>query len=364
MGNQWENEYTPDEVSHPGGTLKDLIDEKGINQAQLAERTGRPKKTINGIIKGKTGITPETAIQLERVLGAPASFWIKRQCQYDESIARKYAKEKLQQHLDWLNKIPVKEMIKVGWIPQLKEPTDILNAVLTYFGVNSPSEWDKVWQNPVGAYRQSAAFKKSPESNSVWLRKGEIEAQKITCNPYNAERFRQILKEIRSLTRHDPEVFENRVVEGCAEAGVAVVFVPTLKEVPVYGVTRWLTPQKALIQLSLRGNYEDMLWFTFFHEVGHILRHGKKDVFIESEGFKDEKEKEADLFASNFLIPPAKWKAFIQSNKHRTKQAVLAFAKELDISPAIIVGRLQHVKQLPFSHMNDLRRRYKFKKDN
>ena len=47
MVNKWENEYTPDEVSHPGGTLKDLLDEKGMNQAQFAERTGRPKKTIN-----------------------------------------------------------------------------------------------------------------------------------------------------------------------------------------------------------------------------------------------------------------------------------------------------------------------------
>jgi len=95
MVNKWENEYRPDEVSHPGGTLKDLLDEKGMNQAQLAERTGRPKKTINEIIKGKTGITPETSIQLERVLGAPASFWIKRQCQYDESVARRNAREKL-----------------------------------------------------------------------------------------------------------------------------------------------------------------------------------------------------------------------------------------------------------------------------
>ena len=364
MVNKWENEYTPDEVSHPGGTLKDLLDEKGMNQAQLAERTGRPKKTINEIIKGKTGITPETAIQLERVLGAPASFWIKRQCQYDESVARRNAREKLKEHLDWLNTIPVKEMIKVEWIPALNEPTEILNAVLTFFGVNSPSEWEAVWQNPQGAYRQSAAFEKKPEANSVWLRKGEIEAGKIGCNAYDPALFRQRLKEIRSLIRHDPEIFESRVVEGCAEAGVAVVFVPPLKDVPVYGVTRWMTPEKALIQLSLRGKYEDILWFTFFHETAHILKHGKKEVFVESVGFTEEKEEEADVFASNFLIPAGEWRRFIQSGKYKAKQAVLAFSDDLDISPAIIVGRLQHEGLLPYTHMNDLRRRYKFKDEN
>jgi HTH-type transcriptional regulator/antitoxin HigA len=353
MVNKWVNEYTPVDVSHPGGTLKDLLDEKGMNQAQLAERTGRPKKTINEIIKGKTGITPETAIQLERVLSTPASFWINRQCQYDESVARKNSQEKLKDQLDWLEKIPVKEMVKAGWIPSFKDPTEMLNGVLTFFGVNSPHQWEVVWQNLEGVYRQSTAFEKSPEANSVWLRKGEIETEKIDCGFYDSTLFRQRLKEIRSLTRHDPEIFESRVVEGCAEAGVAVVFVPPLKGVPVYGVTRWITPEKALIQLSLRGRYEDILWFTFFHEAGHILKHGKKEVFVESEGFTNDKEKEADAFASDFLIPTGEWRRFIQSGKYRNKQAVLAFADELDISPAIIVGRLQHESLLPHSHMND-----------
>ena len=83
----------PETVSHPGGTLEDALEERGMSQAELAERTGRPKKAIHEIIKGKTVITPETAIQLERVLGIPASFWSKRQRRYDEYIAIKAEEE-------------------------------------------------------------------------------------------------------------------------------------------------------------------------------------------------------------------------------------------------------------------------------
>ena len=89
MASRIVNEYRPETVSHPGGTLEDVLEEKGMSQAELAERTGRPKKAIHEIIKGKTVITPETAIQLERVLGIPASFWSNRQRRYDEYIARK-----------------------------------------------------------------------------------------------------------------------------------------------------------------------------------------------------------------------------------------------------------------------------------
>ena len=77
-----KNQYYPAEVSPPGETLLEILEERGISQADLAEGTGCPRKTINEIIKGKAAITPETALQLERVLGVPASFWNAREAQY------------------------------------------------------------------------------------------------------------------------------------------------------------------------------------------------------------------------------------------------------------------------------------------
>ncbi len=72
MSNPIQNQYTPDVVSPPGETLLEILEDRGMSQAELAERTGRPKKTINEIIKGKAALTPETAIQL-------SAFWARRQ---------------------------------------------------------------------------------------------------------------------------------------------------------------------------------------------------------------------------------------------------------------------------------------------
>jgi addiction module HigA family antidote len=74
MARKQNNQFVPDYASAPGSTLLETIVERGISQAELAERTGRSKKHINEIIKGKQPITAETALQLERVLGVKADF--------------------------------------------------------------------------------------------------------------------------------------------------------------------------------------------------------------------------------------------------------------------------------------------------
>lgn len=88
MSNTIQNQYNPDYVSPPGETLEEVLEERGMSQAELAERAGRPKETINEIINGKAAITPETALELEWVLGIPASFWNNREKHYREALAR------------------------------------------------------------------------------------------------------------------------------------------------------------------------------------------------------------------------------------------------------------------------------------
>ena len=88
MNRQSKNSYMPDMVSYPGETVLETIEAYGMSQAELAERMGRPKKTVNEIIHGKAAITPETALQLERVLNVAPRFWMNREQQYREAVAR------------------------------------------------------------------------------------------------------------------------------------------------------------------------------------------------------------------------------------------------------------------------------------
>ena len=363
MTDRIQNEYIPDYVTPPGETLQEILDTMGMTKAELAERIGKTPKTVGEIIKHGAPITPATAMELEKVLGTPASFWNNRERRFRESLARQDERKNLIKECGWLKVFPLGEMIQKGWIKKHIDKITQVDELLRFFGVASCEQWTKLWVSPDAVYRQSKAFSNKPEACSVWLRKGELQAREITCAPYKKERFKSALKEIRFLTRSAPERFETRTIELCADAGVAVVFTSQIKGAPVYGVTRWLTPDRAMIQLSLRGRFEDLLWFTFFHEAGHILVHGKKEVFIETNEDQNIKEKEADQFATNFLIPPAAWHHFIALDNYRGSAAVEAFAAQLEISPAIIVGRLQYEKLIPHSHLNGLRRRFEIRSE-
>jgi addiction module HigA family antidote len=361
--------FTPDYAVPPGETLLETIETLGMSQADLAQRMGRPLKTINEIIKGKAAITADTALQLEKVFRIPASFWNNSERNYREALARIEEKTRLEAQSAWLQELPLKCMWDFAWIKRHPEPALQMDAVLQFFGVASPDAWREVWVESVAErlavdFRKSKAFESSWAALAAWLRKGELEAQEIQCAEFQADAFKSALEEIRSLTAEPPEVFEPRMVELSAKAGVALTFVPPLPKTHVSGATRWLAASKALVQLSLRGKSDDLLWFTFFHEAGHILLHGKRDVFIEDGQQKSAKEAEADRFSADFLIPPGEWKKFTAAVRRPNHADVAGFAQDLGIAPGIVVGRLQHERILPRSHLNDMKVRFKFVEPN
>lgn len=352
------NQYNPSEVSPPGETLLEVLEERGITQAELAERTGRPRKTINEIIKGKTAITPETALQLERVLGVPASFWNARETQYREFLAKQDEIERFESELAWIKKFPVREMVKNRLIPDAPDQMSTLYALLRFFGIASPEQWKSVWQ----LKQPSFAFRKSRQSNehalSVWLRCGQIAGEQSTCAEYNANAFKASLREIRKLTVLPPPQFQPLLSEVCGRCGVVVVFIRELRGSGASGATFWTLGQtRPVIMLSLRYKTDDHLWFTFFHEAAHILLHGKREVFIEGMNNVDEREEEANRFAADFLIPQERLRHFLARPGHITLDRISKFAAELGIAPGIVVGRLQHDKHLPRTHGNGLKRR-------
>lgn len=355
MGKSAKNEYHPDYVSHPGKTLLETINSLGMSQTELAERTGRPSKTINEIIKGKAKIIPETAIQLEKVFGIPASFWNNRQRRHDEFLARKAEQKSLGKQVDWTKNFPFTAMVRLKWIPQTRNPVERLNNILAFFGVATPEAWEDHWKTIRVYYRKSNKAESNPYALAAWLRMGARIALKIECLPFNRAKFIATLQKIRTLTVESPDVFCKKMVDLCASCGVAVVFVPQLPKT-ASGATRWMNSDKALIQLSLKYRTDDHFWFSFFHEAGHIINHPKRAIFIENNGYSSTEEDEADSFASELLIPKSEYRNFVKTSS-LDDTSIRAFALRLNISPGIVVGRLQYDKQIEFYEMNELKQK-------
>jgi len=351
------NEYIPDYIVTPGEVLEEHLEYAGLSQAALAERTGLSKKTINEIVKAKSAITAETALKFERTIGRPAHFWSNLERQYQEDKTRLADKIRLEEDLHWLEIFPVKDMVKMGWIEKNKEKTKQLAALLQFFAVASPAQLETICINNLQtAFRKKQNTQKDIAVISSWLRRGEIMAQEEQCNKFDRQIFQNNLKEIRILTLADKKLnnFIPKLKALCAAAGVAVVFVPALPRLGTYGATRWHN-DKYIMQLSMYGKSNDQMWFTIFHEACHIINHSRSELYIKETGSYNEKEKEADIFAKNILIPPKELSIFIAYTPTLTIQQIKRFAAAIGIAPGIVVGRLQHDGVIPRNWGNDLK---------
>lgn len=334
-------------VHHPGETLAEKLKEMGMSIKEFAVRVSKPEKTIFAVINGNSSITTEMAVSFETVTKIPASFWLRKQQMYDEYMVRKKREEDATAAIAWMRMFPYTIMVKRGWIAATKVAEEKVRHLFEYFGVSTEKAWEDYYLNKALklAFRISLSSTKDPHAMSVWLRQGELQAaaQNLTV-PFDEKKLKASLPAMKQLMIDDPDDFFQRLQEICNSCGIILIATNTLPKAPINGATRWIkdTP---VIQLSGRYKGYDNLWFNFFHEVGHILLHGKKDIFLEEAGIEGqnvEKEKEADAFASEILLSSTDERDFLQ-NSVFSEDTILKAARKYHTHPSILVGRLKHI---------------------
>ena len=343
------NKYFADIAIAPGELLLETIESLEMPQIELAERMGMAKKTINEIIKGKAPITPETALKLESVLGAPASFWNNLEVNYQEALARIKAQQEIEDEIEIVKQIPYSEMAKNIWIIKTRDVSEKVRNLRSYFGVASLKQIPKV----NAAFRRSEGANVSEYALASWLRQGEIMAREIETEQFNKAKLRKLIPEFRKFTLKDPDEFYDEMVTLCSECGIALTVVKHLPKTYVCGATNWVNKNKAVVELSIRGGRADIFWFTFFHEIAHIIHHNEKEFHIHTTN-NDCVEDEADDIAGNWLIPHDKYKDFIESGKYLNRLGIIQFANSIEVHPCIIIGRLQHEKKINYTAYSDL----------
>ncbi len=349
------HKWTPDYAIPPGWLLEEHLEVRGYSQAEFARRCGRSPKLISEIIAGKAPIELDTALQFEKVLGLSANVWVNIESIYRLQLAKEAEAKKVRVDVEWARSFPVRELVERGCLSRPESDVDLVSELLTFFRVASSDAWKIKYSYANVAYRHSLKFRSDEKVVATWLRLGEIEAEQQECALYNKGQFQKAVRHIRGLTREPIESALKQVETLCNEAGVALALVKPLKRMALSGAAWWLSPRKAIIQLTARHKTDDHLWFSFFHEAAHVLLHSKKAVFVDEGNESDtEQESEANTWASNLLVPKAAWKQITQISPPSAR-VVKEFAKEQGIAPGIVVGRLQHEGILGWSHLNDLK---------
>lgn len=312
----------------PGRDLAEKIEEMGLDANDLAARMGYTPKAVNDILQGYSRITPEVAVMLEMITEIPAAYWLRSQMDYDEYLTRERVKTSLDNQPLWRKSFPP-ELNARDWVEKGKNDDKSGLSLLKFFAVASPQAWDGYYKDAKlkVAFRISLADVKDPYATSAWIRRGEILADRDPMEKQEQipvrKRLKAALPEIiafaaankvrpkskKRITYWTPEaeVVDDCMTglqEICRKIGIRVLFVQNFKCAPIYGMYRWYK-DVPLIQLHDRFKDRATMWFTFFHELAHVLYHGKKGICLQNIEITHnfpEKEDEANCFAQKCMV--------------------------------------------------------------
>ena len=317
-------------VPSPGFELAEKLEEMGLDANDLAARMGYTPKAVNDILQAKCRITPESALSLEMVTDIPVDYWLRRQMAYDAFVTRERVKKSLENQSLWKKSFP-EELDVRNWVRKGADKADekSLMPLLKFFAVASPQAWDGYYKKAQlkVAFRISLAEVKDPYATSAWIRRGEILSDRDPMEklgqPAVRKRLKAALPEIiafaaanKKLPKREKRITywtpEAEVVDDCMtglqelcrKIGIRVLFVQNFKSSPIHGMYRWYK-DVPLIQLHDRFKKRETMWFTFFHELAHVLYHGKKGICLQNIEITHnypEKEDEANGFAQKCML--------------------------------------------------------------
>jgi addiction module HigA family antidote len=340
----------------PGEFLRQELEARGVTQAELAIRMGRPPQLINEILQGKKAITADTAIELESVLGLSATLWTNLEEAYRLTLARAREQEVLNGEIPSLDAFPVAWLRRIEAIPHGVAGIALVKALRSFFGVATLSQAFEL--NALPRYRATGSPDGRKEGAlAAWLRLGDIHFEGHQPGvPYDEAAFKAVLVETRKRICDQPASALPYVGQAWSRAGVCVALTPEPPGVGVNGCTRWVD-DFGLVQINLRWRWADIFWFTLFHEAHHVLQHRKRKHY--SNLIDAEDEAAADTYAAEVLIPAAKWARYRETRAFDAA-GILRFAESLSVPAGVVVGRLQHEGLVAHSRLNSLRIRWEW----
>ena len=317
----------------PGESIKEQLEYRGMTQKEFAARMNMSEKHISHLLNGEVQLTPETAVKLEMVLGVPASVWSNYEALYREEIIKVNIENSMEEDVKLAKRFPYKEMEALGWVPSTTKISEKVINLRKFFEVIDLSLLDKEQVSGIEGKKPDLSVK-NDLLYMVWIQEARRRARDIDTEPINIRRLGNRLSEIKKFTFIGPDVFCGEIKSILADCGIALVFLPLLKDSNFENKT-FLDGNKIVMAFAT-GEYDAArFWTKMFREFAHLFlgNIGKLEVISE------EDEHEADIFAGNLLVERMSYDSFCKK-KDFSESSVLKYAKKLNIAPEIVVGRM------------------------
>ena len=340
----------------PGEFVKEELKIRNWRQEDLSAILGLSLKSINKLIKNKQSITVETAQLFSKAFGQSPQFWLSLDANYRLRLKQDKKREKRVDILANIFKyMPIKEMIKKGWIKKYKDTNELKKQVQLFWGKNSLDfKWLETVQLP--NLRKSSAYNQFNLFYAyAWFNMARKCTKSYSADRYSKKRLKTIVTNFAVYTknRNGIKVF----LKDLNKVGVKFFVLHHLSKTYLDGAS-FCDKRNPVIAYTMRYNRVDNFWFTVAHEIAHILLHlhDRNKYFVDNlELVNTDQEKQANRLALKMIRANQIKKYFKHFDKYISEYRVKDCAAEVGVSPALVVGVLQHEGKLSRRNLNRLK---------
>ena len=335
----YEDRLFPMNAPDPIEAIKFRMQQLGKNQSDLAPIFGSRAKASE-VLSRKRDLTLKMIRALHEHLGIPAEVLIRDGRSLQEAPAG----------ID-LDRFPVAEMAKRGWIKKTADMKDRIEEIVQEL-VACAGGREAL---PQALFRQGGGARANARTDLHALQAWCLH---ILCKARCAglegiyESGTIDLVFLRNLARLSTFDDGPRLArEKLAKHGIALVVAAHLPKTHLDGAALWTVERVPVVGMTVRYDRLDNFWFCLLHELAHLGRHfpdGNGEVFIDDLQLRerhherdDEREREADEWAQEALIPSEIWDEH-PAQDDRSVRNVLSLARKADVHPAIVAGRIRH----------------------
>lgn len=329
---EWNGKY----AFHPGYYIEEIIEDSGLTQQEFAIRLNTTPKTLSQLIRGKQRLSTEMAGKLASMFGTSTNMWLNMQSNYDALLSEIGMEEELSKEREVFKNIDYSYFIKNFGLPELMRDVDErIKTVREFLNIASLSVLREEAMSVSFRSQRSKLSELNQIRANIMVQLALNKALTVEAPDFDREKLKKTIPFLEKQINHMEE-FPHNIIDPLKEAGVILVILPNLTRSKTNGAVKKIG-KHVMMMVNDRRLYTDTFWFTFFHEIGHIINN---DFGVSFDGDIDEKEEKADAFAADILIPKDEYSKFL-AKQDFSADAICRFAKSIDRTPAIIVGRLQ-----------------------
>ncbi len=344
----------------PGEFLKEELEARGWTQNALAQILGRQTSVVSAIVNGKRAISLDIANELASAFGTSSDYWMNLEKAY-QLFTKSRADDSIARRAKLFQMAPLKEMIKRNWLEPSEDWSVLELRLMSFLGISSLDEQPKLFPH---AAKKPTSYESVTPAQAAWLIRARKLAKGIHAAKFSDESFSDAMKNLRHLLENPEDV--RRAPKILAEGGIRFLIIENIAHAKIDGACFWLNEFSPVIAMGMRYDRLDNFWYILTHESGHVKnRDGLNGDLIldvnlvgdEAVPFdkKPEIEKRADLFAESTLVEQPEIEDWIaRVRPFYSKAKIQGFARRIHVHPAIVLGQLQHRKEVDYSHSREM----------